>query len=110
MQETSLTALDEAAVSLIAELLGAAIELAPYRVRGQPVYQLAVPNQTLGQDLVIILWPALNRVDVRIGDCAMVFKTISRIEIFPGVEVMFRRTDPPGHLFISVNGRAEMVV
>ena len=110
MQATQRTELDEEAVTLIAELLGSPLELAPYRVRGKPVYQLSIPNQALGLDLLVVLWPALNRVDVRIGDCTMVFKAISRIELYPGVEVMFRRSDPPGHLFISVSGRAEMAV
>ena len=110
MQVTRLTELDEEAVTRIAALLGAPLELAPYRVRGKPVYQLSIANRTLGCDVLVILWPALNRVDVRFGDCTMVFKAIGSIELYPGVEVMFRRIDPPGHLFVSVSGRAEMVV
>lgn len=110
MQVTRLPGLDEAAVTQIAHLLGAPVELAPYRVRGRPVYQLTLINRALGCDLVLILWPSLNRVDVRLGDCAMVFKSISSIELYPGVEVMFRRVEPPGHLFVSVSGRAEMTV
>jgi hypothetical protein len=110
VQATQLAHLDEEAVTLIAELLGVPLELAPYRVRGSPVYQLSVPNRALRRDVIVILWPSLNRVDVRIGDCTMVFKTITSIELYPEVEVMFRRADPPGHLFVSVSGRAEMAV
>ena len=110
MSVTRLSVLDERAVSLIAELLGAPPQLAPYRVRGEPVYQLAVPNRALGLDLLLILWPPIGRADVRLGDCAMVFTGIESIELYPGIEVLFRRADPPGHLFVSVSGRAEMAV
>lgn len=110
MGGTRLDVLDRIAVTQIAGLLGVQPQLAPYRAGDQPVYQLAVPNRTLGVDVQLLLWPGLQRADVRIGDCAMVFKEISSIELYPGIEVMFRRTDPPGHLFLSVSGRAEMAV
>lgn len=112
-QVTRFATLDEAAVRAIAALLRVPVQTAPYHVHGQPVYQLVVRNRALDCDLSVILWPALNRIDVRIGPPeggAMVFKAISSIEIYPGIEVMFRRTDPPSHLFISISGRVEMVV
>jgi hypothetical protein len=107
---TILARIDEAASLAIADLLGVAAETEPYQVGGRPVYRLTIRNRRIGHDVVLLLWPALNRADIRIGDCTMVFKSVSAVELYPGIEVLFRRADPPGHLFMSVEGRAEMVV
>ena len=58
----------------------------------------------------LIVWSGLPGADIRIGDCSRVFKGISSIELYRGIEVLFRRVHPGGHLFLSVSGRAEMVV
>ena len=34
---------------------------------------------------------------------------ITSVELYPGVEVLFRRDDPPGMLFVSVQGRVALV-
>jgi hypothetical protein len=105
-----LPCLDEAASLAIADLLGVAVQTEPYRVAERPVYRLVVRNRKIEQDIVLLLWPALNRADIRIGDCTMVFKSVSAVELYPGIEVLFRRAHPPGHRFLSVEGRAEMAV
>jgi hypothetical protein len=102
--------LDEQAAGAIAELFGVPLGLAPYRLRGRPVYQLLIPMPSEERPLEMVLWPDLARVDVRVGASAMVFKSVSGVEIYPGVEVLFRRQNPPGHLFVSVGGSAEMAV
>jgi hypothetical protein len=96
------------AVLRIADLLGATPMVEPYRVRGEAVYRLTVQNPALGADLAIILWPSLARVDLRVGDSAIVFKGVDDVLLFPGVEVMFRRAAPAASLFISVGGRFGM--
>ena len=56
-----------------------------------------------------MLWPALARVDVRIGDCSIVYKGVATVELLPGVEVIFRRNAGDGYLFVSAGGRASVV-
>ncbi len=102
-----LDTLDADAAAQIAALFGVPLTTAPYQMRGEPVYRLLLP---FPQQIELLLWPQLQRVDVRTGVCALVFKSVSAIELYPNVEVLFRRQDPPGHLFVSVNGRVEMAV
>lgn len=102
--------LDERVARQIATLFGVELQVAPYRVRDRPVYRLTLEFPLPRQPIELLLWPELSRVDVRTGVCALVFKAISAIEIYPGVEVLFRRQNPPGHLFVSVGGSVEMAV
>lgn len=97
-------------VRRIAELLGVPVREARFRVGGEPVYELTVRSKALALDVTVLLWPSLRRVDVRIGDCSLVFKRIDAVELYPGVEALFRRDDPPGYLFVSRDGRASMVM
>ncbi len=113
---------DPEAPNAIAGLLGARIDKAPFQVprlppglQGQPpteqgpVFQMTLPSQELGQPLLILLWPSLSRVDVRLGDSTWTLRDVSDVELYPGVEVLFRRHDPPAFLFISVKGRVALV-
>ena len=100
---------DAAAVPRIAALLGVPARPEPYTVRGAPVFRLDVPNATLGRDVTVLLWPALARVDVRIGDCSIVYKGAATVELLPGIEVIFRRAGEGGYLFVSTSGRASIV-
>ena len=104
------TDLTPAIVERVALLLNSPLREARYRAGGAPVYELRVRSAVLGIDVTLLLWTGLNRADVRIGDSSMVFKRIDAVELYPGVEVLFRRHDPPGYLFVSVDGRASMVV
>jgi len=100
----------EAAVPQIAALLGVPATVEPYAVRGAPVYRLAVPNPTLRLAVALLLWPSLARVDARIGDCSVVYRAVATVELLSGVEVIFRRAAGEGYLFVSVGGRASVVV
>ena len=113
---------DETTVEAIAGLLGVEARKAPFEVpklppgvEGQPpmekapVYQMTVPSAELGQPLLVTLWPSLARVDVRLGKSYWALREITAVELYPGVEVLFRREDPPGMLFVSVNGRVALV-
>ena len=79
-------------------------------MHGAPVYRLAVHNPVLGAAVTLILWPSLARVDVRVGDSALVMKGVEDVLLYPGVEVMFRRRAPPASLFVGVGGRLGMTV
>ena len=98
------------AVPKIAALLGVEATQEPYTVRGASVYRLSLLNPVLGAAVTLVLWPSLARVDVRLGDCSIVYRDVATVELVPGVEVIFRRTDVPGYLFVSIGGRASVVV
>ncbi len=111
------------APQVIASLLGARARPAPFQVpalpaglEGQPasaepapVFQIAMRSRELRRPLLILLWPSLSRVDVRLGDSTWTLKGVSEVDLYPGVEVLFRRTDPPAFLFVSVQGRVALV-
>ncbi len=114
---------DEAAVDAIAELLGADARKAPFQVpklppgvegqppteKAEPVFQLTMHCRELGQPLLLTLWPSLGRVDVRLGRSYWALRGITSVELYPGVEVLFRRDDPKAFLFVSVQGRVALV-
>jgi hypothetical protein len=77
-------------------------------VHGAAIYRLVVRNPVLAVAVTLVLWPSLARVDVRVGDSAIVFKGVNEIALYPGVEVMFRRHQPAASLFVSVGGRFGM--
>lgn len=114
---------DEAAVDAIAGLLGGEARKAPFQVpklppglhgepsseKAEPVYQITLPAGELGHELLITLWPSLSRVDVRVGKSYWALRGITSVELYPGVEVLFRRDEPPAFLFVSVQGRVALV-
>ena len=114
---------DEDAVHAIAELLGTEARKAPFEVpklppglEGQPatdkpgpVFQMSVRSQEMGEPLLLTLWPSLGRVDVRLGRSYWALREITSVEIYPGVEVLFRRDDPSAFLFVSVKGGVALV-
>jgi hypothetical protein len=102
--------LDAEAARRIADLLGAPLSAAPYRAGGEPVFELKVRSRVLGVNVTLHLWTGLGRADIRIGDSSLVFKRIDAVELYPGVEVLFRRFEPPGYMFLSVDGRASLVI
>ena|SRR3712207_347957 len=107
---TASVSFTEAAVPEIAALLGVAARVEPYAVGGAAVYRLELPNAALGIAVSVLLWPSLARVDVRIGDCSMVYRGVMTVELLPNVEVIFRRASGEGYLFVSVGGRTSLVV
>jgi len=111
---------DPDAIERIAEVLGATYGVAPFEVprptedqlaseKGEPVYQMSFKSEELGRPLLIILWPSLGRVDVRLGESTWTLRSVSEVELYPGVEVLFRREQPPAFLLVSVQGRVSLV-
>ena len=86
---------------------------AGYQVRGQPVFELEVACAALpGARLLVVLWPSLARVDARLlppgaaaAVVALTCKQVVSVEIYRGIEVMFRRR-PTGFLFVTRRGIA----
>ncbi|HEY7066089.1 MAG TPA: hypothetical protein VII06_31745 [Chloroflexota bacterium] len=98
------SALSEAVIAEIAAALGARCERAPFRVAGAPVYRLTLAPAAKAP-VRLTLWPSLARADVLAGDCAVVFKGIDRVLVFPGVEVVFQRSEQRGFLTVHRGGR-----
>ncbi|MGH2351248.1 MAG: hypothetical protein ACRDI2_08610 [Chloroflexota bacterium] len=104
---------DAAAVPAIAAELGVLAREASYQVGGEAVYELDVPCAALpGARLLVVLWPSLRRVDVRLvlgrGETPMLAitrKDVTTVEIYSGIEVMFKRR-PAGRLFVTRDGAA----
>ncbi len=105
-----------AALPAIAEELGVPARLAPYRPRGEAVYELELECAALpGARLLVVLWFSLQRVDVRLLPAvggppvmALTRKEIESVELYPGVEVMFRRAGGRGVLFVTRTGVAAL--
>ncbi|MBI1886038.1 MAG: hypothetical protein HYS09_06995 [Chloroflexi bacterium] len=114
---------DPDAPKAIAKLLGGRLRKAPFEVprlpagpegqpptqKREPVYQITLDSRELGRPLLILLWPSLNRVDVRLDDSTWTLRDVSEVELYPDVEVLFRRHEPPAFLFVSTGGRVALV-
>ena len=114
---------DPQAPRAIAKLLGSRARKAPFHVprlpegregqpataSAEPIYQMTLQSRELGQPLLIFLWPSLSRVEIRLGESTWTLRDVSDVELYPGVEVLFRRHQPPAFLFVSVGGRVALV-
>lgn len=59
-------------------------------------------------NIAIILWPAIDRVDVHCGPHSWIAKNIITTKILSEIEVIFRMSNG-GLLFISIDGEIMMV-
>ena len=110
---------DAEAPAAIARLLAAELTEAPFRVpdhddngdssNGAPVYELRLRSREHEAEILLLIWPSLDRADVRLGRSTWTLKAIDTVEMYPGVEVLFRREDPAAILFVSVEGRVALV-
>lgn len=105
---------DGGAPAAIAELLGGAIEEAPFRLPDDEtsetaVYRITMPAAEHDDTLTILVWPALSRIDVHLRKSTWTLKDISEVQLYPGVEVLFRRGEPSAVMFVSVHGRVALV-
>lgn len=110
---------DADAPAAIARLLAGELTEAPFRVpeaaadgeetEGAPVFEIRLPSREHGSEILLLIWPSLSRVDARLGMSTWTLKRIDDVELYPGVEVLFRRKEPPAILFVSVEGRVALV-
>jgi hypothetical protein len=110
---------DAGAPAAIARLLAAELTEAPFRVPdqddngdssdGAPVYELRLRSREHEAEILLLIWPSLDRADVRLGKSTWTLKAIDAAEMYPGVEVLFRRDEPTAILFVSVEGRVALV-
>lgn len=107
------------APAAIARLLAAELSEAPFRVpdpdpngdssAGAPVYELRLRSREHESEILLLIWPSLDRADVRLGKSTWTLKEIDAVEMYTGVEVLFRREEPAAILFVSVDGRVALV-
>jgi hypothetical protein len=102
-------------IPAIANELGTDFSPAPFSVDGNTVWECRIPTRWYpGAQLHILLWPSLARVDARVmppsgrqTPIAITAKSVHHVEIYAGVEVMFRRYGG-SVLFITRHGHAAM--
>ena len=95
---------DRQSIDLIAETLGVAVGLAPFRLPGAAVYQLLVPGANDRPAAMLTLWPSLRRVDAVAGPATVVFTAVASVDLVAGVEVQFRR-DTREYLIVARGGK-----
>ena len=95
---------DVTAVDPIADTLGVAVGLAPFRLPGAAVYQLLVPGANERPAAMLTLWPSLRRVDAVGGSATVVFTAVASVRLVAGVEVLFRR-DGGEYLIVARGGK-----
>lgn len=105
---------DPDAPDAIARLLGGALEEAPFRLPEDEsaqttVYRMRMNSVEHETEIAMLLWPALSRVDVHLGKSTWTLKDISEVQLYPDIEVLFRRNNPPAVMFVSVQGRVALV-
>jgi hypothetical protein len=96
---------NEQSIPVIAQTLDVVMSEAPYSIHGATVYEASLFNQPLGRHVQVVFWPSIRRIDAYVGDCQIIFKQITEVQILPGIEVIFRRPPTPGQLLITRAGR-----
>ncbi len=97
------------AVRAVGQLFSATPTVEPYSPDGSEVYRLQLAGPADGVE--ILLWPSLSRVDVKsTGNHGWVLRGVGVVEVIEGTEVIFRPGSGTGFLFISINGRVNMVI
>lgn len=105
---------DDGAPEAIAELLGGSLEDAPFHLPEDAAaqtsaYRVRMRSAEHDDEMTLLLWPSLSRVDVHLRKSTWTLKGITEVQLYPGVEVLFRRENPPGMLFVSLQGRVALV-
>jgi hypothetical protein len=86
-------AFDEAAIEVISGTLNAESALADFRLPSSRVWQMTVVGEDDRATAMLTLWPGIRRVDAVNGGATVVFSDVQTIDIVPGVEVQFRRSN-----------------
>jgi hypothetical protein len=100
--------LDDDGLTAIAAELRIRFASEPYRVGDAPVWGAEVAAGTV-RPVRLVVWPSLGRVDLRDERWTIVFKDIVQIEIYAGVEVLFRRADGAA-VFVTADGQVHLTL
>lgn len=86
-------AFDAQAIDLIADYLDVAATVASFRLPSSTVWQMTVQGEQGRPVVMLTLWPGIHRVDVVAGPATVVFTDVQSVDLVPGVEVQFRRSN-----------------
>jgi hypothetical protein len=92
------------AVDLIAETLGVALGMAPFRLPSGAVYQIVVPDKEGRPAVMLTLWPSIRRVDAIATAATVVFTDVSTVDLVSDLEVQFRRSNRD-YLIVARGGK-----
>lgn len=97
-------AYDAQCIEPVADTLGVAVALAPFRLPGGAVYQLLVPGRDDRPAAMVTLWPTLRRVDAIGGNATVVFTDVVSVDLVGEIEVQFRRSNRD-YLIVARGGK-----
>ncbi|MFT4039631.1 MAG: hypothetical protein QM692_15715 [Thermomicrobiales bacterium] len=89
---------------VLADALGAKLELAPFQLPGRKVYQFLVEGAEGRPAAMITLWPSLHRVDAIGSGAAVVFTRVATVQIVQDAELLFRR-ESGEYLVVAKGGK-----
>lgn len=89
---------------VLADALGARLELAPFQLPGRKVYQFLVEGAEGRPAAMITLWPSLRRVDAIGAGAAVVFTRVATVQIVQDAELLFRR-ESGEYLVVAKGGK-----
>ncbi len=84
---------DTRAIDPITDVLDVAATVAPFRLPSSTVWQMTVRGEQGRPVVMLTLWPGIHRVDVVAGPATVVFTDVQSVDLVPGVEVQFRRSN-----------------
>ena len=88
----------------VAEAIGGAADLAPFRLPSGAVYQVLVPGKDDRPATMLTLWPTIRRIDAIGSGVAAVFTDIATVDIVGDIEAQFRRSNRD-YLIIARGGK-----
>lgn len=89
---------------VLADALGARLELAPFQLPGRKVYQFLVEGAEGRPAAMVTLWPSLRRVDAIGAGAAVVFTRVATVQIVQDAELLFRR-ESGEYLVVAKGGK-----
>jgi hypothetical protein len=96
--------LTAAAISKIAELFGAEAQRQPFDLPNDSKGVWGVHHRSESGNIRVLLWPAINRIDVAVGPHMWVVKGVSELEVIEDLEFIARfGTD--GVLTVALSGQ-----
>lgn len=95
---------DNHCAEAVAEALGGASQLAPFRLPSGAVYQVMIPGKDEKPATMLTLWPAIRRIDAIGSNLTVVFTDIATVDVVGSIEVQFRRSNRD-YLIVARGGK-----
>ncbi len=92
------------AIDAVAVLFGCEAERQPYSLPNDDQGVWAVNYRAESGNIRMVLWPAINRIDITVGPHMWVVKGIREVEVIDNLEVI-ARFGQDGVLTVALNGQ-----